>query len=116
MRLTSMSFLTLSLRSTTLIACTDDPPSPSDVRGALTNDLGYVLREGTASTAAADNLPTGSAFGFATVALGDTDGAMLRAIRPVRHLLDDVSGTMKDQSLGVDEEAGADSDAIVKKL
>ena len=67
MRLPSTCLLALSLLSTSLIACGgEDPPSPSEVRSALTNDLGHVLREGNASIAATDALPSGSAFGFAT--------------------------------------------------
>jgi hypothetical protein len=114
MRFTSPTLLTLSLLSTTLIACSDDPPSPSDVRGALTDDLGYVLREGQASMATTDSLPTGSAFGFATVALDSGDGAAGRALAPLRGLLEDIERPMSEGNYF--DEGQTDTDALVQKL
>lgn len=116
MRLPLASLLPLSLLSTSLIACGgDDPPSPSEVRAALTNDLGYILREGEASLAATDALPTGSAFGFATIALGDTSGATGRALAPFTRFIDELVPDTRDQTQSVEGEETA-SDAIVKKL
>lgn len=56
-----------------LVACSDDSsaPSPTDVRSAIHDDLGHILRETTAAADASTvNLPTGAAFGFATSLLG----------------------------------------------
>jgi hypothetical protein len=116
MRLPSTSLLTLSVLSTTLIACgSDDPPTPTEVRTALTDDLSYVLREGEAAMAATDSLPTGSAFGFATVALGDSSDTAGRALAPLTRFIDDMVGDTRTQTQSFDEEQTA-SDAIVKKL
>jgi hypothetical protein len=52
----SLTFLTLSL-----VAC-DEPPTPSEVRGAITDDLGNVLRETNAALKSTDELPGSSAF------------------------------------------------------
>lgn len=80
MRLPSTSLVSLSLLSTALIACGDTPPEPSEVRAALRDDLGRILREAEAASGAVTNLPAGSAFGFATSALGGVDGTAARAI------------------------------------
>jgi len=117
MRLPSTSLLSLSLLSTSLIACGgDDPPAPSEVRAALRDDLGYVLREGEASLATTDALPTGSAFGFATTALGsEGTGLALRAVRPLTKLIDATSESGKTTQW-LDETGGSSSDAIIQKL
>lgn len=114
MRLPSTPLLTLSLLSTALIACGDGPPDPSEVRSALRNDLGHVLREGQASMDATTNMPSGTAFGFATIALGGTDGAALRAMAPVSRFLNDLNPDLRDGTAGFDEETG--SDAVIQML
>lgn len=115
MRLPSTSLLSLSLLSTSLIACGGDAPDPSEVRAALREDLGYVLREGEASLATTDALPTGSAFGFATNALGSQGtGLALRAVRPLTKLIDATSDSAKTTQWLDGEQTG--SDAIVQKL
>ncbi|MBL9012730.1 MAG: hypothetical protein JNL83_01050 [Myxococcales bacterium] len=53
--------LSLSLVSLGLVACTDDPPHPQDVRKHITDDLGHVLRETAAAAEGTESLiPTGS--------------------------------------------------------
>src|SRR5262245_51910303 len=42
-------------------ACSDDPPSPSQVRSRITDDLGNVLRETNASATALDAQPGSAA-------------------------------------------------------
>lgn len=70
----------LSLLSTALIACSDEPPPPSEVRARIAEDLRYVLTEGKAALdGGTANLPTGAAFGFATQLLGDGPAARLQA-------------------------------------
>jgi hypothetical protein len=63
-------FLALSLLSTSLVACGDDAPAPSDVRAAISSDLRHVLTEGkAASDGSTADLPSASVLGFATGAL-----------------------------------------------
>jgi hypothetical protein len=45
-----------------LAACGDDPPTPSEVRGRITDDLGNILRETNAAATAMDALPGSAAF------------------------------------------------------
>ena len=61
------TLVSLSLLSTALIACSDDPPPPSDVRSRISEDLRYILTEGkTAIDGSTASLPSGAALGFAT--------------------------------------------------
>ncbi len=88
---------------TALAACSDDPPAPTDVRSAVHDDLGHILREAkAASDASTVNLPTGGAFGFATSLLG-TGGSS-------------ISQRVLARTAADDEEGGFDPDAIVQKL
>lgn len=115
MRFPSTPLLTLSLLSTSLIACGgDEPPAPSEVRAALRDDLARILRESQAASEV--NLPTGAAFGFATFALGGTDSAAFRTLAPLRSLIDRPSEKSDVAFLDEEEETGLDTDAIVEQL
>src|SRR5512143_2317521 len=81
MRPSSTSLLTLSLLPLALAACGDDPPSPTEVRSAIHDDLGYILHEGkAASDASTANLPSTSVFSLATV---DPTGGAARVLAPL---------------------------------
>ncbi len=104
--------VSLSLISTALVACSGDAPAPSDVRARIADDLHHVLTEGKAAIdGSTANLPTGSAFGFATTALDSAGAARLAA--PVARLFE-----AKDRRLAVDGEdtADFDPDAIIDTL
>lgn len=51
----------------TLTACGDDPPPPSDVRARITNDLGNVLREAAAASESGSTAMSGGSFGTAMI-------------------------------------------------
>jgi hypothetical protein len=104
------TLLSLSLLSTALIACSDDPPSPSDVRARIATDLHYVLTEGkTAMDGSTASMPTGAAFGFATATLEQA-----RLAAPLSRLF--VTAKDRNLSLDGDEETDFDPDAIVDFL
>jgi hypothetical protein len=102
------------------MACgSDEPPSPTEVRTALHEDLARVLREGQAATEATATLPTGSAFGFATSAIGGADGAAVRALAPLaRRITERVAPPSRgrQQNLAAPADGDADTDALVDKL
>jgi hypothetical protein len=113
MRLPTTPLLALTLLSTTLIACGDDAPDPATVRARLRDDLGRILREGQAATAATANLPSGSALSFATSALGGSEGIVARAVTPMSRIL----APNPRGVLAFDEEdGGSDTDALVQML
>jgi hypothetical protein len=68
----SHSLLTLSLLSSlAAIGCSDDPPTPNEVRAGITSDLGNVLREtNAASTGSTDALPGSAALAMVDRVLG----------------------------------------------
>jgi hypothetical protein len=114
-----LPFLTLSILSTSLLACSDELPTPTDVRTALRDDLGHVLREGQAATEATATLPTGGAFGFATVAFGGSDSAAARALAPLaRRITERLAPASRDrqQSFDETEDGDIDTDALVDEL
>lgn len=45
-----------------LVGCGNDTPTPTEVRTAITGDLGFVLREASAAAEAGDVMPSGAAF------------------------------------------------------
>jgi hypothetical protein len=112
MRTSSTSLLTLSLLPLALAACGDDPPSPTEVRTAIHDDLGYVLHEGkAASDASTANLPSTSVFSLATV---DPTGGAARVLAP---LTDRITTAVKNrQSLTGDSVTMFDPDAITMTL
>src|SRR4029079_9251458 len=94
------ALVSLSLLSTALAACSDDPPPPSDVRSHIADDLRNVLTEGKAAfDGSTANLPTGSAFGFATKMLGASTTARLLALDPSDDSfdIDDIVQTLNEQ-------------------
>jgi hypothetical protein len=103
--------VTLSLFSTALIACSADPPPPSEVRARIAEDLRYVLTESQAAMdGSTANLPSAAPFRFATGALDGTGAA--RLLPSVSRLL-----VAKDRKLSVDgDSADFDPDAIVDLL
>ncbi len=91
----------LSLLSTALLACSDAPPPPSDVRSRISDDLRHVLTEGKAAfDGSTAQLPTGAAFGLATQLLG-TSGTTARflALDPSDEgfEIDDIVQTLNEQ-------------------
>lgn len=114
-----LPLLTLSILSTSLLACgSDEPPTPTEVRSSL-QDLAHVLREGQAATDATASLPSGGAFGFATIALGGSDGAAVRALAPLsRRITERVAAPSRDRQANFDEneDGSIDTDAIVDEL
>lgn len=96
--------VSLSLLSTALVACSGDPPAPSEVRARIADDLRHVLTEGKAAMdGSTANLPSSAAFGFATSALDSTGAA--RLAEPVARLFE-----TKDRRLAFDDESSADFD------
>jgi len=101
------ALVSLSLLSTALIACSDEPPPPSDVRARIAQDLRYVLTEGkSAIDGSTKSLPSGAAFGFATSALEQA-----RIAKPLSRLL-----VSKSNTLALDGEEDFDPDAIIDEL
>jgi hypothetical protein len=115
-----LPLLTLSVLSTTLLACSsDEPPTPTEVRTALREDLAHVLREGQAALEATATLPTGGAFGFATVAIGGADGATARALAPIaRRISERVAAPSRERQQNLDEteDGDVDTDAMIDEL
>lgn len=112
-----LPLLSLSLITTTLVACgSDAPPSPSEVRSALRQDLSHVLGEGQAATEATANLPSGGAFGFATIALGSVDGSAARVLAPLTRRITSRLAGDKPARQYVDPETQMDIDALVDQL
>jgi hypothetical protein len=114
-----LPLLSLSLITTTLVACGGDaPPSPTDVRTSLRQDLAHVLGEGLAATEATANLPSGDSFGFATIALGSIDGSTARVLAPLtRRISARLTGPGdKPSRRYVDPETQMDVDALIDQL
>jgi len=65
----------LSLITLGLVACSgDDPPTPTEVRSRISTDVGYILREADAASAAGEALPGSDALGMLERVLGqDTE-------------------------------------------
>lgn len=104
------ALVSLSLLSTTLVACGGDSPPPSDVRARIGEDLRYVLTEGkTAMDGSTESLPSGAAFGFATRTLEQA-----RLAQPLGRLFQ--SAKDRNLSLDGDEDDDFDPDAIVDML
>jgi hypothetical protein len=104
------ALVSLSLLSTTLLACSDDPPAPTDVRARIGDDLRYILTEGKAAMdGSTQALPSGAAFGFATRTLEQA-----RLAEPLARLFPSVKD--RNQSLDGEEEADFDPDAIIDTL
>ena len=104
----------LSLLTTTLIACGGEPPSPSEVRSRIAQDLHYVLTEGkSAVDGSTAELPTGTAFGFAT-RVATESGAGARLIDPMRRLF--IPAKDRNANLDGEEETDFDPDAIIDTL
>jgi hypothetical protein len=65
-----------TLSSLALLGCTDDPPTPTEVRSRISSDLGNVLHETNAALAgSSDSLPTTQSLAMIDRALG-TDSAL----------------------------------------
>ncbi len=105
------TLLSLSLLSTALIACSDEPPPPSDVRSRISDDLRHILTEGKAAIdGSTASLPTGAAFGFATSTLEQA-----RLAKPLARILPAFSA--KDRTASLDEESDDfDQEEIVDYL
>jgi hypothetical protein len=101
--------LSLSLLSTALVACSDDPPPTSEVRTRIGDDLRYILTEGKAAMdGSTAELPSGAMLGLATRTIDQA-----RLTQPLSNLF----ASAKDRNLSLDgEETGFDPDAIVDKL
>jgi hypothetical protein len=80
----SPSLLALSIVSSlAALGCTEDPPTPTELRGQISSDLGTVLREADAAiTGGTDALPGSAALAMVDRVLGtDTQlGQQLRAL------------------------------------
>jgi len=107
------AIVSLSLVSTSLLACSNDPPPPTEVRARLAQDLHYVLSEGkTAIDGSTAGLPSGTAFGFATRVVNES-GAAARLVAPMQRLF-----VSKDRNQRVDGNPADmfDPDAIIDTL
>src|SRR5215813_3465570 len=84
MRRSITSLIALSaLSSLLLLGCTDDPPTPTEVRSQISGDLGNVLHEANASFAGSkDAVPGSTAMTVVDRMLGTNTalGAQVRAI------------------------------------
>jgi len=100
---------TTLLLSAFLFAC-NPPPSPSEVRAHINDDLGYVLHQGKdASDGSTANLPSSAAFGMLTQTL-DSTGAAARMLAPISRVV------ASKTAPSVDGSTSFDPDAITKKL
>jgi len=72
-----VSLLTLPLLSSlALIGCTEDPPTPNEVRSSITSDFGNVVREANAAfSGASDVLPSSLPLSMVNRALGTSTSA-----------------------------------------
>ncbi|HET7500498.1 MAG TPA: hypothetical protein VFK02_05825 [Kofleriaceae bacterium] len=100
------------LSSLTAIGCHDDPPTPTEVRGKITSDLGNVLRESdaaiTGSTAA---IPGSSALGLVDHLLGTSTSTSLPLRAMTSRLTAHISGVA-----AADGAPAIDADAQVNEL
>lgn len=106
------TLVSLSLLSTALIACSDEPPPPSDVRARISEDLHYILTEGkSAFDGSTASLPSGAAFGFATSTLEQA-----RLAKPLAKILPAFSAKDRNASLDEEDTSDFDPDEIVDYL
>lgn len=101
------AFLSLSLLSTALVACSgDEPPAPSEVRERIATDLRYVLTEAKAAIeGSTKNLPSGSAFSFASGALETTGLARVMPASLTKEPTDRLFADGDESSVEIDPDA-----------
>jgi hypothetical protein len=76
-----------------LVACSDDPPPPAEVRAAITDDLGNVLREASAAyQGGTESMPGGAASAVVDRMLGSDSEVALRVRSAVARLAPAGSG------------------------
>ena len=95
--------------SIVLFACTP-PPSPTEVRSHIADDLGYVLHQSKdAADGSTANLPSRAAFGMLTQTL-DSTGTAARMLAPISRVVASKTAPSADGSTSFDP------DAITKQL
>ncbi|HEU4729376.1 MAG TPA: hypothetical protein VFT22_15850 [Kofleriaceae bacterium] len=107
------SLVSLALLSTlAATGCHDDPPTPTEVRGAITSDLGNVLRESDAAiTGSTDAIPGSSALTLVDHLLGTSTQTSL----PLRALTSRLAARVPSFA-AADATKTIDADAEVSAL
>lgn len=78
-RLPSSLLAFAAVSSLAALGCTDDPPTPTEVRGQISSDLGNVLHETNAAfSGSTASLPGGAALAMVDQVLGTSTPASLR--------------------------------------
>jgi hypothetical protein len=117
--LKASTLVALTLPFGLVTACADDPPAPADVRTRIADDLGHVLKEGSAAMkGGSEAFPMGAAFGlFERFGGGATTTVSLK--RDARSdLMNRVVGRLQLNPTNPEPEgdAGFDSDRLVEEL
>jgi hypothetical protein len=94
--------LPLSLVSLGLVACSDDPPAPQDVRKHITDDLGHILRESAAAADGGESLIPSGSMNLLEQALGQGGAS--------------AAGSLVRAPEDPEEGDGFDPDAIIEQL